>query len=38
LPEADHLARMDADFALMSDAVSELQDRIISVFGGEATE
>jgi recombination associated protein RdgC len=38
MPEADKLARMDADFALMSDAVSELQDRVISLFGGEATE
>ena len=38
LPEADELARMDADFALMSDAISELQDRVISLFGGEATE
>jgi recombination associated protein RdgC len=38
LPEADDLARMDADFALMSDAITELQDRVINLFGGEATE
>ena len=38
IDEADPLARMDADFALMSDVVSELQDRVMTVFGGEATE
>ncbi len=36
IPEADNAARLDADFALMSDAVSELQDRVIAIFGGEA--
>jgi recombination associated protein RdgC len=36
IPEADKAARLDADFALMSDAVSELQDRVIKLFGGEA--
>jgi recombination associated protein RdgC len=38
LPEADPLARLDADFALMSDVVSELQERVIELFGGEASE
>jgi recombination associated protein RdgC len=38
IAEADPLARLDADFALMSDAVSGLQDRVIALFGGEATE
>jgi len=38
LPEADPLARFDADFALMSDVVTSLQDRVIALFGGEATE
>lgn len=38
LAEADPLARLDADFALMSDALSELQDRLIEVFGGEAAD
>ncbi len=36
LAEADNLARLDADFALMSEAVSELQDKVIAMFGGEA--
>jgi recombination associated protein RdgC len=36
IPEADNAARLDADFALMSDAISALQDRVISIFGGEA--
>ena len=35
LPEADDAARLDADFALMSDALSSLQDRVIELFGGE---
>lgn len=35
LPEADRAARMDADFALMSDAISALQDRVVELFGGE---
>ena len=34
----DPLARLDADFALMSDVISELQDRLIDVFGGEAAD
>lgn len=38
IAEGDPLARMDADFLLMSDVVSELQDRVIALFGGEATE
>ncbi len=36
LPEADQAARLDADFALMSDAVSKLQERVMTLFGGEA--
>lgn len=36
IPEADQAARLDADFALMSDAITELQDRIVALFGGEA--
>ena len=36
IPEADQAARLDADFALMSDAISSLQERVIAVFGGEA--
>ncbi len=36
LQEADQAARMDADFALMSDAISRLQDRVMALFGGEA--
>ena len=36
LAEADPAARLDADFALMSDALSGLQDRLITLFGGEA--
>jgi len=35
IPEADQAARMDADFALMADAVTGLQDRILALFGGE---
>ena len=38
LAEADPLARLDADFALMSDAVSGLQDRVLAWFGGEARD
>jgi recombination associated protein RdgC len=38
LPEADPAARKDADFALMSEAISDLQERLIGWFGGEATE
>ena len=36
IPEADNAARLDADFALMSDAVTGLQERVIALFGGEA--
>ncbi len=38
LAEADPLARLDADFALMSDAVTGLQDRVLAWFGGEARD
>lgn len=36
IPEADNAARLDADFALMSDAITGLQERVIALFGGEA--
>ena len=36
IPEDDNAARLDADFALMADAVSSLQERILTLFGGEA--
>ena len=36
IPEADNAARLDADFALMSDAVTRLQERVLALFGGEA--
>tara|TARA_R110002110_G_scaffold205066_7_gene417154 strand:+ start:297883 stop:298788 length:906 start_codon:yes stop_codon:yes gene_type:complete len=36
IPEADNAARLDADFALMSDAVTSLQERVLALFGGEA--
>jgi recombination associated protein RdgC len=36
IPEADQAARLDADFALMADAVTSLQERILALFGGEA--
>jgi recombination associated protein RdgC len=36
IPEADNAARLDADFALMSDALTGLQERVVSLFGGEA--
>lgn len=36
IPEADDAARLDADFALMTEAVSGLQERVIAIFGGEA--
>jgi recombination associated protein RdgC len=35
LPESDQAARLDADFALMADAITGLQDRIMALFGGE---
>ena len=36
--EADPLARLDADFVLMSDVLSDLQSRLLDVFGGEAAD
>ena len=36
IPEADNAARLDADFALMTEAVTSLQERILALFGGEA--
>lgn len=36
IPEADTAARLDADFVLMSEAITALQERLIAVFGGEA--
>jgi recombination associated protein RdgC len=36
IPEGDNAARLDADFALMADAVTSLQERILALFGGEA--
>jgi recombination associated protein RdgC len=36
LPEGDDAARIDADFALMADAIGGLQARILTLFGGEA--
>ncbi len=36
IPEADEAARLDADFALMSEAISALQERVLALFGGEA--
>jgi len=36
IPEDDQAARLDADFALMADAVDGLQERILTLFGGEA--
>ena len=36
IAEADPLARMDADFALMADTLAGLQARILTLFGGEA--
>ncbi|MBA6413869.1 recombination-associated protein RdgC [Parahaliea sp. F7430] len=36
LPEADQAARLDADFTLMSEAISALQERVMALFGGEA--
>lgn len=35
LSEADDAARLDADFALMSDAITSLQERVMALFGGE---
>ena len=36
IPEDDNRARMDADFALMADAIGSLQERVLALFGGEA--
>lgn len=35
IPEADNAARLDADFALMTDAITGLQQRVLALFGGE---
>ena len=35
IPEADNAARLDADFALMTDAITTLQQRVLALFGGE---
>jgi|GEM_PF-4931350 len=35
LAEADPAARLDADFALMTDAITVLQERVMALFGGE---
>lgn len=35
LPEGDEAARIDADFALMADAIGGLQERVLALFGGE---
>ena len=35
IPEAELAARLDADFALMSEAVAGLQERLLALFGGE---
>jgi recombination associated protein RdgC len=36
IPEADNAARLDADFALMSDALTGVEARVLALFGGEA--
>ncbi|MEH6515706.1 MAG: recombination-associated protein RdgC [Halioglobus sp.] len=36
LPEDDEAARIDADFALMANAITELQEKVMTLFGGEA--
>ena len=36
IPEADDAARLDADFALMTQALTGLQERLLALFGGEA--
>jgi recombination associated protein RdgC len=36
IAEGDDAARIDADFALMADAIGTLQERILTLFGGEA--
>ncbi len=38
LGSEDPLAKLDADFLLMSDVITDLQNRVISLFGGESTE
>ena len=37
-PDDDQAARLDADFALMSSALVELQQRLLVLFGGESGE
>ena len=36
ISDTELAARLDADFALMSEAVIGLQERVIGLFGGEA--
>jgi recombination associated protein RdgC len=36
IPDTELAARLDADFSLMSEAVTALQERVIELFGGEA--
>ncbi|MCB1695915.1 MAG: recombination-associated protein RdgC [Halioglobus sp.] len=36
IAEGDEAARLDADFALMTDAIGSLQARVLALFGGEA--
>lgn len=36
IPQDELAARLDADFALMSEAIIGLQERVIALFGGEA--
>lgn len=36
IPEADNAARLDADFVLMSEAVTGLYAKVLELFGGEA--
>ena len=35
IPEADTAARLDADFALLADAITGIQGRVVTLFGGE---
>ena len=35
IPEADTAARLDADFALLADAITGMQGRVVTLFGGE---
>jgi recombination associated protein RdgC len=36
ISDDDQAARLDADFALMADAIGGLQERVLALFGGEA--